>query len=405
LPADYTNDVAHARMMAVRQEGFLRTERSNHRRFLGANGPDDTSLSDEQEKAVQGMMKSLYPEPDELPPYFKVTSADLPECSGLIPSLASNAWWLTKQTWTFQPEEMRDLNFEPAMPAFASLLSSQYGYFANAGLAAFGSNAIPTIIEAMQNSNPAVRVTASGIFYGEYGSDWRYGYWNNEISLGDGRFITPALSWLKDPEPEVRKAGVAELALGNWNPEFSPSIIALLRDKNPDVRRFVIALLGSVRYANDLMGYIPQFMQMLKDSDPNTREAGLQILQHMNVQIPREDLLAFFKSSDYRTLDAAWAQLQNQGEKLSDNDILPLLQNPNPVAHLLALSTLGQNPGKQSVELALPLLEDPSEFVRLSANRTLCSLTGQEFSADEPDKWIQWWDANKAHFMAQNPGQ
>ena len=48
-------------------------------------------------------------------PYAKVTKTDLPDCSKFIPRLRFKSWWLTKQTCTFKPEEMRDLEFEPAL--------------------------------------------------------------------------------------------------------------------------------------------------------------------------------------------------------------------------------------------------------------------------------------------------
>ena len=400
LPGIYSNDIARAETSAGRFEKNQLSQRNLHMRFMGATAPDNSPLSAEMEKMAQEIGKALFPTPDELLPYARVTKADLPECAKVIPRLEDKSWWLMKQTWTFKPEEMRDLEFEPALPFFAEELSSKYGYFASASLTSFGSNSVPTMIAAMQSTNPPVRACAARIFQGKYGTYWANGYWRNDGTINDPRLTAAALTWLKDSEPEVRMAGVSMMTF-NWKPEFAELLIAMLRDKNADVRHFVTGMLGSARFFNDMENYVPVFQQMLKDKNPDIQEAGLQILQHLHVEIPREDLLPFFRSSDWRVLDAAWAQLRDQNEKLSDNDALVLLQNPQPVAQLLGLGILNQNPEKQSVELALPLLQSPDEIVRLKAAQTLRALTGQHFTESQADEWGKWWVENKTNFVVQ----
>lgn len=295
---------------------------------------------------------------------------------------------------------MRDLEFEPALPFFAEELSSKYGYFASASLTSLGSNGVPTMIAAMQSTNPTVRACAARIFQGKYGTYWANGYWNNDGTINDPRLTAAALTWLKDSEPEVRMAGVSMMTF-NWKPEFAELLIAMLRDKNADVRHFVTGMLGSARFFNDMENYVPVFQQMLKDKNPDIQEAALLIIQHMHVEIPREDLLPFFRSSDWRVLDAAYALLQDQHEKISDDEALVLVQNSQPVAQLLGLAILNQNPEKQSVELALPLLQAPDEIVRLKAAQTLRMLTGQHFTENQADEWGKWWVENKTNFVVQ----
>jgi hypothetical protein len=402
LPTIYSNDMARAETSAGRFEENQLRQRNLHMRFMGATAPDNSPLSAEMEKMAQELGKTLFPTPDELLPYARVTKVDLPECAKIIPRLENNSWWLMKQTWTFKPEEMRDLEFEPALPFFAEELSSKYGYFADASLASLGSNSVPTIIAAMQSTNPTIRACAAGIISEDYGGYGSYGYWIQDSTLNDSRLIETAISWLKDSEPKVRKAGINVIACGrSWNPKAAESLVALLRDKDDGVRHFAIATLSLVRFRDDTGKYVPVFQQMLKDKSPDIQSAGLEMLQHLHVEIPREDLLPFFRSSDWRVLDAAWAQLRDQNEKLSDNDALVLLQNPQPVAQLLGLAVLGQNPEKQSVELALPLLQAPDEFVRLKAAQTLHVLTGQHYTEDQTDEWIKWWTENKTNLVVQ----
>jgi HEAT repeat protein len=402
LPTIYSNDIVRAKTSAQRFEKFRRMERDQNERFMGAAAPDDSPLAPDEEKALQQMTTELYPSPDELLPYVKVTKADLPDCTRYIPRLADKSWWLVKQTWTFTPEEMRDLEFEPTLPAFAEMLGSKYGFFADASLTSLGSDGVPTIIAAMQSTNPIVRVNAAGIFYGKFGSYWNYAPGGIAGKMNDPGFMQAATTWLNDSEPKVRMAGIATLTWpGSWDPKFAEPLIALLRDKDAEVRLFVVAMLGSVRFRNDMETFIPIFEQMLKDKNPEVQGAGLVMLQRQQVEIPREDLLPFFKSSDWRVLDAAYDLLRDRQKKMSDDDALILLQNPQPVAQLLALAILGQNPEKQSVELALPLLKAPDEFVRLRAAQTLRTLTGQHFTEDQTEEWVKWWTENKTNLVFQ----
>jgi HEAT repeat protein len=398
LPEIYTNDLAWAEKRALQFEESRGNLRNIQRRVMGGGVPDNSPLTSDEETMAEGIKKSLMPTPDELAPFVMVTKADLPETSQWISRLADKSWWLTKQTWTFRPEEMRDLEFEPAFSAFADLLGTKYGYYADASLTSLGTESIPTILAAMQSTNSTVRVCAAQIFASKYGG-YRSDSWNEHV-MYDSRFTDAATAWLKDSEPEVRRAGIMVLT-SNWKPEFAELLIPILRDKDAEVRQLTTAMLGSFRFADDMKKHSPLFRQMLEDQNPEIQGDALQILQHLHMVIPREDLVAFFKSSDWRALNAARAQLQEQGEKLSDDDAMILLQNSSPVAEMLGLAILNQNPEKKSVELALPLLRDPDEIVRLKAAQTLRALTGQQFTEDQADDWAKWWTENKTAFVAQ----
>jgi Uncharacterized protein conserved in bacteria (DUF2330) len=393
LPEIYSNDMVRAQK---RQQSFERLrlmERNSQRHFMGANVPDNSPLSVDDAKTLQKIRKELYASPDELLPFIKVASADLPDCSKAIPQLAGKSWWLTKQTWTFQPEEMQDLIFEPAFPVFADELATRYGYFAAASLASFGAESIPTIVAAMQSTNSTVRVNAASIF--------QNGGFGKFESAHDSRLTEAALTWLKDSEPSVRTAGVEWLTeYSNWNPAFAEPIVAILRDEK-DAGVCHAAVFGLPRFRGDLGKFIPDFQQMLKSEDSSIQWTGLEMLERLQVEIPREDLLPFFQSSDWQVLDAAFDHLRDQQGKLSDDDAAILLQNPQPVAQLLGLGILNQNPERQSIELALPLLQAPDEIVRLKAAQTLRALTGQNFTEDQADEWGKWWMENKTNYVVQ----
>jgi tetratricopeptide (TPR) repeat protein len=386
LPLIYSNDLARAAKSAQQIERMQMMQRNMQAHFMGGTISADLPLSPEREKAIQRRSETPVAGPDDLLPYAKVTKADLPDCSEWIPRLADKSWWLTKQTWTFKPEEMRDLEFEPAISVFADELGTKYGYFAVESLAHFQADAVPAFLAAFQSTNPVVRVNAASIFNRHYGS------------ISDPRLTETATVWLKDSEPEVRIAGINVLTeYGNWNPKNAEPLVALLRDEDARVRGAVTFALP--RFRGDLGNYIPVVQQMLQDTNPAIRGSSLEMLQRLGVEIPRADLLAFFNSSDPKILGLVASQLWRQEEKISDDEVLALLQNPETVARLVGLGILDRNPEKQSVELALPLLRDPDEFVRLKAAQTLRALTGQHFTEDQTDEWIKWWTENKTSFV------
>jgi hypothetical protein len=386
LPGIYSNDLARAKKSAEQREQMQMRQREMQMRFLGGNRSANPLLFPEAQKRSETPVAN----PGDLPPYAKVTKADLPETTQWIPRLANQSWWLTKQTWTFKPEEMRDLEFEPALSVFGDLLGTKYGYFAVEGLARFQADAVPALLAAFQNTNPVVRINAASIFNRHNGS------------ISDPRLTAAAVSWLKDSEPEVRMAGVETLTeYSNWNPKNARPLVALLHDKDAGVRHEVTFTLP--RFRGDLEKYAPAFRAMLRDKDPGVQSAAMQMLQRFDQVIPHEDLLRFFNSSNPETVSWAFTQMSRQDEIISSDDASVLLQNSQPLARQLGLRALDRNPEKKSIELALPLLRDPDEIVRLKAAQTLHALTGQPFTEDQAEEWAKWWTKNKTNFVVPAP--
>ena len=385
LPTIYSNDLARAKESAERMEQMQIRQREMQRHIMGGNMSANPPLSAEMQKGIQKLSETPIADPGNLPPYAKVTKADLPDCSKAISRLANRSWWLTKQTWTFKPEEMRDLAFEPAMSVFADWLGTKYGYFAVEGLARFQADAVPALIAAFQNTNSVVRVNAASIFNRHYGS------------IYDPRLTKAAVYWLKDSEPEVRVAGVSLLTeYSNWNPTNADLLASMLRDPDRRVRHELAFALP--RFRNDLGKYIPVFYEMLKGKDMDIRVSAVEMLERLSVPIPVEDLLPLFNVHDDLSLGLVGQALYR--EDVSNDEVIPLLQNPDPSARMVALNIFSKNANKQSVELALPLLRDPDELVRLKAAQTLRELTGQNFSEDQADEWGKWWMTNKNQFIS-----
>lgn len=390
LPLIRSNDVAHA----IRSAQSLKDSRARLRQMEESHGGLAMSSDKDEEKEFKLRSKELYAAPDELLPYEKVTKTDLPDCCREIPSLAAKPFWLTKQTWTFKPEEMQDLRFEPAIPCFTEKLATEYGYFAAASLASFEGEAVPALLSALQNTNPVVRVNAA-----EAVSAFDHGY----ESIKDARLTEAASGWLKDSESKVRLMAVDVLTeSSNWNPKNTEVFVNMLRDPDAEVSQRVAHALSRPPIRNLEEKYIPTIQAMLKDKDLNIRISAMRSLQLLGKPAPREDLLKFFSVPDRTVVSIAFSQFNNQSTyELSNQEVIPLLKNSNVFARLLGLNILNQNANPESVELTLPLLKDAEPILRKRAAATLRALSGQHFTEEQAADWEKWWSENKNGFVVQ----
>jgi HEAT repeat protein len=326
-------------------------------------------------------------------PYGTVTENDLPQCTKAMPRLKSKTWWLTKQTWTFQSAEMRDLQFQPAVLALAAKLSRKEGYFAAANLASLGTNGATALLSALHETNSIVRLNVATVLE----------------TIKDPRVVEHMDSLLADPQPEVRAHAIF-VAMDHWNAKFIEKLVGLLRDPYREIRHEAEFALRE--HHDAITNYIPVFRQMLQDTNPGVQAAGLNMLHSLQIPIQREQLLQFLKLPDMEAISLVLAQLRdnnatdvpsfiNETSGISDTEAIPLLQNNEPMARLVGLKILYQNAEPQSVELAIPLLNDPEPAVRLRTARTLRALTGQHFTDEQPRLWQEWWTANKTNFVVE----
>jgi len=391
LAQTYTEDISMAARSYRSSEYMLLQEKTREMHMRGEAATNVPMLSAEDKRWIQKRCETPVARPDNSLPYASVTKTELPDCSQAIPRLVDKSWWLTKQTWTFKPKEMHDLVFDPAISILSEELGTKYGYYTAVKLSRFGADAVPALIAALQNTNPVVRINAASAFNR---GDW---------SIRDSRLTEFAVTRLKDPEAEVRMAGVHIMAhYGNWNSEFSKPLIALLRDEDPDVRRVVASCL--IRFRSDIEPYVPVFQEMLKDKNPDIQASGLAMLVGLRVPVRVEDLLPLFKIhhdlSHPFILSSIGQALYY--ERVSNEEVIPLLQcSDQPAARMMGLRVLYENADKQSVELALPLLKDSNEFVRQRSAATLRALTGQHFTDKQTAEWDKWWTENKTNFVVQ----
>jgi len=377
LPEIYSKDMAQAQ----RNAKSLRNSRLFTLRF--SSGNTNLPLSAEIEKEIKKIRETPRVS-GELPHYVEVTKKELPDYSREIGLLAEKSCWLTKQTWTFRPAEMRDLEFEPAVPVLAGKLDSPYGYYTAACLAQFGTTGMWPLIEGLQGSNRVVRTAVISAFESS----------NADTIRGDPTFQKTVAELTKDPDPELR-AFVVRYVSGP--PEF---LIAAMHDEDFKVAGLAGAtLMQTLAFRPEGKKYIPVVQEMLHDKNLVTREAAIEALGAVRVTIPRADLLQFFKVPNLHVVADACRKLEQEGEDVSNEDVIPLLQNSDPSVRAFGLKVLYENVGKSSVDLALPLLKDSEQLVRGRACDLLADLTGQNIPVDQPGRWEKWWAENKTTFV------
>jgi hypothetical protein len=337
----------------------------------------------------------------ELLQCLQVTPEKIPQSAKGMPRLKGKSWYLVKQVWTFRPEEMHDLEFQPALPVLAAALPGLEGGAAAGVLWHFGAGAVPILVSACRSTNSIERIHAASILQ----------------SLHDQRLVEPLLTLLKDEVPQVRFHAVMATT-SNWDPRFVDPLISLFRDPRPQIHHQAVRWLKLHEPADRA----PIYLELLNDPNPDVQWCALAVVSQINRSvIPRAALLRLLGSSRLETVSLAlnllrgdqsrnlppgpWSQLlppsvPEQTNPLSSAEAAPLMTNQFTMARLMGLKVLRENADAKAVELALPLLRDTNSIVRNRVFALLQTVSGQDIPQNDPTKWEQWWAANKATFKA-----
>ena len=369
----------------------------------------------------------FYATGDELLHYVRIETNQIPKTGKSLPRLNNRSWYLTKVSRTFSSAEMRDLEFQPALPVLKDLLSGPVGRSAAFVLARFGSDGASALISATQNRDSVTRLNAV------FGLE----------QVHDSRTVEPLLALLYDASPRLR-LHAARAATINWDKRFIPPMQKLFRDPYQDIRAQATACLAAnegrdripiyVEMANGsdqnvrwcALGVLHQLdrnavpdaamIRMLKDPDPEVQSCGLNLLWKLNRDtVPRQDLLPLLNSAWTQNIVVALKLIEGNGrvqpelpealakaredeEKkrwLTSSEAIVLTTNRLGEARIMGLRILERNADAKAVELTLPLLRDSNTVVRNQAFAVIKALTGQSVSETDATKWEQWWIANK----------
>ena len=347
-----------------------------------------------------------YYSPHELVQCLRVAPEQIPLCVKGLPPLKGKGWYLTKQVWTFRPEEMHDLEFQPVIPLLVAALPDRAGSEAAALLTRLDTHADSVLVAACQSTDAQQRLNASSGLQG----------------VKNPSLVKPLLTLLKDDVPGVRLNALSAVA-SNWDPRFVAPLIALFRDPYPEIRQQAAGCLELHEPTNRAQTYVV----MLRDPNPEVQKCALQVLSRINrTAIPRAELLRLLGSSRLDTMTLALGLLgggqtfdltgpppimdprfpaPRKTNTLSSTEAAPLTTNRLTMARLMGLKILSQNADAKAVALALPLLRDTNSIVRNRAFALLQTVSGQDIPQGNPAKWEQWWAANKATFNATRPAK
>lgn len=313
-----------------------------------------------------GLLQNTYVEPKYLP-----------ACSKEMPRLAGKSWWwLNKQVEIFAPGEMRDLEFESAVPILAAKLGTAEGLAAAACLMQLGRPAVPAVLEGVKSSNPKEhRFAAFAMTY-----------------MTDVRLVAAVPGLLEDPDPRVRRSGCS-VAEHNWDATFVPHLKKVLDDADEQVRSMAAYCL--FRHRDDIDSQTPVYRKPLVENEP---PASMEITLLETSSLPRGRLVAFFASPNLPVVATAFNRLRDQNLRIYE--IESLLNNNLAMARMMGLEALADIGDKNAVDRIFAMLRDPNEGVRWNVRARLRRLTGQKLGPDTT-AWEKWWDENIKSFTPQ----
>jgi HEAT repeat protein len=318
-----------------------------------------------------------YPGEHALVPGMPAGPKELVACAKALPRLAGKTWWLVKQVEVFAPEEMRDLEFEPAVPLLTGLLDTPDAMAQGfTSLAQFGALAVPAVLEGMKSSEPEKRrfaVSAAG-------------------TVKDPRLGPASVILLRDTNDFTRE--LACDAIGqNWQDEFARPLVERLSDPSVQVRRAA----GNVLQQHPTEALLPTYRKLLAE-DTVAAEGAVRLVGVENFSRP--ELLRLLSSTNLAVVSTGFTRLRHQLLTLEETE--PLLTNSLPMARLMGLGELSKIGSPPAVDRIVALLRDPDEMVRWRTRGTLRRLTGQKLGPD-PAAYEQWWKQNRDVYIPPSP--
>jgi len=184
--------------------------------------------------------------------------------------------------------------------------------------------------------------------------------------IGELNAVEFLVDMLRDPNPGVR-ATVA-VALGNYhNPMAAQKIMDAYPGASREVRTDLLYILGNI---NDVLA-VPFLIEHARDPEPASRAAVMLVLG---------------KIRDARGIPA----------------LLHGLRDADDATRANAAYALGGFYSPQVVEALIEALSDKAGSVREAAQRSLRILSGMNFAGDQ-GSWRQWWRQQLSEMQPKQP--
>ena len=319
---------------------------------------------------------------EDLVQSMEVGPKDIPQCSKELPRLAGKSWWLTKLVEVVAPEEMRDLEFEPAVPILAGKLGTPVGLGAAICLSHLDGCAVPAVLAGLKSSKTVERRSAAYAMLASGGG------------MKDARLAAAIPGLLEDADARIRWYACQTARL-YWDAAFAPRLRELLGDEDDRVRSYARDCLGEHLAESQ----IPVYRKIVEEDGPAASEA-FNLLR--DYKFSREQLVHFFSSTNVSVVSTAFLHLRDQKLNLKLNELEPILTNSQVEARMIGLRPLALIGNKEAVDRLVALLHDPNEVFRWMVRARLHWLTGQSLGSD-PAAWEKWWAENKNDFTPLTP--
>lgn len=430
------NSDARARSMqnlrAIQLASMMYAENSNsrsqsldRRRTRNWTTEDLNALAAEATEAAPDgeLHQRFYGDAGQLLHCLRLEASRIPKTSKVFARLQNRDWHLTKLTRTFAPAEMQDLEFEPAIPVLAQMLSKEHGSVAAQLLAELDPAGMPALLAACKSLNSTERLNAIGAL--EYRSavppdilTTLLGDDSPQVRLHaarcaelhwDARFTQPLIALLHDPHIEIRQEAIGCLS-GRESTNRTFFYLGLLNDPNPHVRASALAVAAGINRIVSSDEVFSGALQMLKDPSEDVQSIAVGVLLKSRRPVSKSDLLPLLNHPHPDTvafianLLRGGGRIRYVGDSLDPSqavlsaDLAPLMTNRFGNVRLIGLRAMQDSGDATAVELTLHLLRDTNSVIRSRAFSTLQAIIGQNISDDDPAKWETWWAANKSTF-------
>jgi len=353
--------------------------------------------------------------------WMGVKPKEISKAAKSIPRLKEKNWWIMKMDHRFEAAEMRDLEFEEAIPYLAAELRKPLGGVAAGALERLGAGGLEELIRAAKSDDSMERQNATLAF--ERIRNPRVAEvllpllrdpkpavrWHAARAAAvnwDTRMVDPMVELFQDESREVRETAVRCL---QWHdaPKQAAKYVAMLRSPDVNVRICSLEVLGEATTA----AAIPTEMlrECLKNSNADLQNAAIKIIGTLRFEaVTREDLLAVLNSSRMDTIMMALNLIDKKagsadsptssgrpGRSLTTLEAEALATNRLAAARSWAPPAFQRNGDAKAIELTLGLLRDSNGVVRRRAFLAMKAIAGENISETDPAAWENWWKTNE----------
>jgi len=189
--------------------------------------------------------------------------------------------------------------------------------------------------------------------------DWRVRKGATEILIGikDISVIAKLIDTLYSENANTRNSAIEVLTA--FGAEAVDSLIKGFKSANPDVKKFIIDIIGNVRDARVTSFLLKELFD--KTNDENVKAAAIEHLSKIKSKVVIDKLLSVLKGEDLFLCYYAINALEKIGDDKSVSALIAALSRKE--LRKPAIKALGQISGKVSLAPIIPFLKDASKGI------------------------------------------